>query len=250
LAEAGHPVVLGARRVDKCEAVASEIVSNGGEAKAIRVDLADGESIERFVAEATKAVGDIEIMVSNAGASSPESAIEADPESFAGTLEVNLLAPHHLTWLVARPMVERHRGDLVFVTSETVRAPRPGASAYVSSKWGLEGFARSLQMELEGTGVRASIIQPGQTLTEMGSAWDADKAADVLESWIHWGLARHGSFLRPASVAAAVLSAVSVPRGAHLAMIEVLPEAPVDLERSSRTTESRRSLPEQIGGGT
>ena len=145
-------------------------------------------------------------------------------------------------------MVERGRGDLVFVTSETVSHPRPGAAAYVASKWGLEGLARTLQMELEGTGVRATIIQPGQTLTEMGSGWDPGKADAVLESWIHWGLARHGNFLRPEAVGAAVLAAVSAPRGTHLAMIEVQPEAPVS-HMSGGDHGSAQESRERIGGG-
>ena len=82
-------------------------------------------------------------------------------------------------------------------------------------KWGLEGLARALQMELEGTGVRATIIQPGQTLTEMGSEWDPDKAEGVLESWIHWGLARHNSFLRPEAVGGRRARRGLVPRGAR-----------------------------------
>jgi NAD(P)-dependent dehydrogenase (short-subunit alcohol dehydrogenase family) len=239
LASAGHPVVLGARRLERLSEIAREIVSDGGEAVALKLDLASPESIDAFAEEALRAFGPIEIMVSNAGSSAPGSALDAEPTAFRATLEVNLLAAHHLTRLVAGPMVERRRGDLVFVTSETVRYPRPGAAAYVTSKWGLEGLARTLQMELEGTGVRATIIQPGQTLTEMGSGWDPALAEEVLESWIHWGLARHNSFLRPESVGAAVLAAVSAPRGTHLAMIEVQPEAPV------KNDESR----ERIGGG-
>ena len=227
LACAGHPVVLGARRLERLTEIAREIVSAGGEAVAVKLDLASAESIDAFADEAQRAFGDVEIMVSNAGSSAPGSALGTETTAFRETLEVNLLAAHHLARLLAGPMVERKRGDLVFVTSETVRYPRPGAAAYVTSKWGLEGLARILQMELEGTGVRATIIQPGQTLTEMGSGWDADLAQEVLESWIHWGLARHNSFLRPESVGAAVLAAVSAPRGTHLAMIEVQPEAPV-----------------------
>jgi NADP-dependent 3-hydroxy acid dehydrogenase YdfG len=237
LASAGHPVVLGARRLERLEKIANEINSEGGEAVAVRLDLASSESIEAFAAVACARFGDIEIMVSNAGASGPGSVVGAHPDDFRATVEVNLLAAHHLTRLLAGPMVERRRGDLVFVTSETVRYPRPGAAAYVASKWGLEGLARALQMELEGTGVRATIIQPGQTLTEMGSEWDPEATRPVLESWIHWGLARHDSFLRPESVAAAVLAAVGAPRGTHLAMIEVQPEAPI-----------KHDEPERIGG--
>jgi NADP-dependent 3-hydroxy acid dehydrogenase YdfG len=228
LAAAGHPVVLGARRLERLQEIALEIVKDGGDAVAVKLDLASGESIEDFFREAVRAFGTVEIMVSNAGFSTPASAVDAEPKDFRATIEVNLLAVHHLTRLVAGPMMSRGRGDLVFVTSETVRHPRPGAAAYVTSKWGLEGLARTLQMELEGTGVRATIIQPGQTLTEMGSEWDPEKAELVLESWIHWGLARHNSFLRPEAVGAAVLAAVSVPRGTHLTLIEVQPEAPVE----------------------
>jgi NADP-dependent 3-hydroxy acid dehydrogenase YdfG len=221
-------VVLGARRVERCEAIASEIISNGGEAVALEVDLESGDSIEHFAEEALRQMGEVEIFVSNAGSSSPAGAIASDPQDFAATVSVNLLAPQRLIRLLGGPMVERGRGDLIFVTSETVTTPRPHAAAYVASKWGLEGLARALQMELEGTGVRATIVRPGQTLTEMGSDWDQEATTEVLEAWIHWGVARHSSFLRPHAVASAIVSAVSMPRGAHLALIEVQPEAPAE----------------------
>jgi NADP-dependent 3-hydroxy acid dehydrogenase YdfG len=226
LASAGHPVVLGARRTERCETIAGEINSAGGEAVSLELDLANSDSIEHFCAQAMRKFGLVEILVSNAGSSSPAGAIASEPQDFAATVAVNLLAAQHMTRLLAGPMVQRGRGDLVFVTSETVTAPRPHAAAYVASKWGLEGLARVLQMELEGTGVRATIVRPGQTLTEMGSDWDPEAATGVLESWIHWGLARHNSFLRPDAVASAIVAAVSMPRGSHLALIEVQPEAP------------------------
>ena len=227
LAGARHPVVLGARRVERCEEVAAEIRSQGGDAVAVHLDLTDPGSTEAFVKAAQDAFGDVEILVSNAGDVAPAMALDIDPQRFATTLEVNLLGAHRLVALLAPGMVRRGRGDLVFVTSDAVRGPRPGASAYVASKWGLEGYARTLQMELEGTGVRASIVQPGQTLTGMGNDWDPGTTTEVLESWIRWGIARHPNLLRPESVAAAVLTSVSTPRGVHLTMIEVRPEAPV-----------------------
>jgi NADP-dependent 3-hydroxy acid dehydrogenase YdfG len=227
LAAAGHPVVLAARRVERCESIANEIISDGGDAWAIHLDLGDPKSIEGFFAAAVEAAGEIEILVSNAARSYPARAFDADPGDFAATVAVNLLGAQHLSKLALAQMLERRRGDVVFVTSETVQAPRPGAAAYVASKWGLEGLARILQMELEGSGVRASIVRPGQTVTEMGSDWEGEAATDVLQSWIHWGLARHNGFLRPDGVAAAVLAAVSTPRGTHLTVIEVQPEAPI-----------------------
>jgi NADP-dependent 3-hydroxy acid dehydrogenase YdfG len=227
LAGAGYPVVLGARRIELCEAIASEIRAGGGDATAIALDLSSTVSIDDFAAAATKSVGDVEILVSNAARSAPGRTYDSDPGDFAATIGVNLLGAQQLARHLVGPMVDRCRGDVVFVTSETVQAPRPGAAAYVASKWGLEGLARAMQMELEGTGVRATIVRPGQTLTEMGSDWDAVETTSVIDSWIHWGLARHDGFLRPDGVAAAVLAAVSVPRGSHMALVEIQPEAPI-----------------------
>jgi NAD(P)-dependent dehydrogenase (short-subunit alcohol dehydrogenase family) len=124
-------------------------------------------------------------------------------------------------------MQERRRGDIVFVSSDCALRPRPFMAAYSAGKWGLEGLAVSLQMELEGTGVRASVVRPGPTWSEMGNDWDPDDAAFVLNQWARFGLARHPHFLKPAAVADAITTIVSAPRGVHLNLVEVSPEAPV-----------------------
>jgi len=57
--------------------------------------------------------------------------------------------------------------------------------------------------------------------------WDEQTTAAVLEDWVRWGLARHPYFLRASDIAAAVASVVSAPRGVHLTLVEVEPEAPL-----------------------
>jgi NADP-dependent 3-hydroxy acid dehydrogenase YdfG len=227
LAGAGHPVVLGARRVEKCEEVAAGIRASGGEAHVHRLDLAEAASVEEFARGAQDAVGPIDIVVSSAGHAEPGTALATSPKDFAHTVEVNLLGAHRLVAAFAPAMVGRRYGDLVFVSSDIIRTPRPLMAAYMASKWGLEGLVRALQLELEGTGVRATIVQPGQTLTEMGTTWGPDTTTEVLGEWIRFGAARHSHFLRPPAVAAAVMAAVSTPPGTYLPLIEVQPEAPV-----------------------
>ena len=227
LAAGGHPVVLGARRLDRCREVAGQITAAGGEAHAFALDLTDARTIESFVARATGAVGDVEVLASCAGRNLPDATASGGAEGFGASLAVNLVGPHLLVDLLAPAMVERRRGDLVFVSSEVARWPRPGTKAYVASKWGLEGYVRTLQMELEGTGVRASIVRPSQTFSEMGSDWDPTVTTEILGTWMRWGLARHDHFLTPEAVAAAVAAVVETPRGTHLSLIEVQPEAPV-----------------------
>jgi NADP-dependent 3-hydroxy acid dehydrogenase YdfG len=227
LAVAGLPVVLGARRTEACESMAREIRAEGGEAAAFHLDLADPASITRFAKQAEAAFGPVEVLVSNAARIMPGDALETSPEDFDEVLRVNVGGAQRLVHAFGAGMVARQRGDLVFVTSDVVAHPRPRMSAYVSSKWGLEGFVTALQMELEGTGVRAVIVRPGPTLTGMGMDWDPEVTGSVLEEWTRWGLARHSSFLRPEGVARAIAHAVAAPRGTHLSVVEVQPEAPL-----------------------
>ncbi|GAA3822331.1 SDR family oxidoreductase [Sphaerisporangium flaviroseum] len=234
LAAAGHPVALGARRVDRCEEIAEAIVKDGGEAFVHPLDVADSDSVRRFVAAATGSFGAPEVVVSSAGDLSAELIHGMDSEEFAAQLQVHLVGAHRLVSHVAPGMVERGRGDLVFVSSDVVRAPRPRMGAYVAAKHGLEGMVRAMQMELEGTGVRVSMVRPGPTMTGMGMGWDARTTELVLSDWAKWGLARHPYFLRPEDVAAAVAAVVGAPRGTHLALIEVQPEAAVTKPKENR----------------
>ncbi len=152
---------------------------------------------------------------------------EIDSERFARELDLNLVGAHRLVHAFVPGMVERRRGDVVLVSSDVAVRARPFTAAYAAGKWGLEGMAQSMQMELEGTGVRASVVRPGPTWSEMGSDWDDDAAADVLNHWVRFGHARHPHFLKPAAVAEAITTVVSAPRGVHLNLVEVTPEAPV-----------------------
>jgi len=226
LASAGHPVVLGARRVDRCEQIAAAIRSEGGEALALQLDLLDTDSISRFAEAAEDQLGGIEILVSNAGDVQPITTVGAAPEEFARQLGVNLLGAQALVHGVVPHMLERGRGDVVFVTSEVALSPRTHMAAYVASKAGLEGFAQAMAMECEGSGVRVGIVRPGPSTTEQGSTWDEATINEVIASWEHWGLLRHNGALRPEGLAAAVLSMVSAPKGTRYAVLEVQPEAP------------------------
>jgi NADP-dependent 3-hydroxy acid dehydrogenase YdfG len=227
LAAAGHPVVLGARRSDQCDEVAASIREGGGDAVAFPLDLVDAASVDAFAAAAGAACGEIEIVVSNAGMNRAGAVLDTTPDDLRATLDVNVEGTHRLVRALVPPMVARRRGDVVFVTSDVAERPRPAMAAYVTSKWGLEGYVRSLQMELEGTGVRASIVRPGPTLTGMGMDWDPELTASVIGQWAAWGFARHASFMRPPAVAEAVLAVVSLPRGVHATTLELQPEAPI-----------------------
>jgi NADP-dependent 3-hydroxy acid dehydrogenase YdfG len=227
LAASGHPVVLGARRVEVCERVADEIRAAGGTAHAALLDLADEASIIAFAKSAESLAGPIDVLVSNAGLAQPGEAMAGDSALFEQLFAVNVIGARALVQAIGARMVARGHGDLVFVTSEVLRAPRPGIAPYVASKFALEGLVTSLMLELEGTGVRVSTVRPGATLTEMGFDWDPSLTGALYQDWERRGLQRHSHFMAPADVAAAIAAAVGAPQGVVFRTIEVEPLAPV-----------------------
>ena len=228
LVAAGHPVAIGARRVDRLRDLADRLRAEGGEVSVSALDLTDGASVEAFAATVTADLGEIEIVVSNAGLVTPGRIHEVDSERFAEELDLNILGSQRLVHAFVPGMVARKRGDVVFVSSDVAVRARPFMSSYAAGKWGLEGMAHALQMELEGTGVRASIVRPGPTESEMGSDWDDEDAAEVITQWIKFGLARHPRLLPASAIADAITAIVTAPRGVHLNLIEVTPEASLE----------------------
>jgi NADP-dependent 3-hydroxy acid dehydrogenase YdfG len=226
LATQGYPVVLGARRLERCEQVAAELRAEGHVAHALPLDVADSASRDAFVKGAVEALGEVDVFVSNAAVARPAAALDADADAFLEHLQVNLLGAHALAKAFGTEMVARGNGDLCFVTSEVVREPRPLMAPYVASKFALEGLVTVLMQELEGTGVRVTCVRPGQTITEMGFDWEPQQTAEILETWKRWGLARHPHFLAPSGIAAAVAACVGAPPGVAFAFVDVEPVPP------------------------
>jgi NAD(P)-dependent dehydrogenase (short-subunit alcohol dehydrogenase family) len=224
----GWAVALAARRADRLREVADEVEKAGARASTHVLELADAASVDAAWDAAEAALGPIDVLVNNAGICVPALLHETRPEDLRAELETNLLGP----LLLARRAVAALRargapGDLVFVSSENAVSPRPFQLGYTASKWGLEGAARTLRMECEGTGIRATIVRPGPTApTDFARGWEPALVKRLLLSWKYWGLQRHLRWMPPESVARAVVTAVSAPPGTHLDVIQVMPEGP------------------------
>lgn len=224
----GHPVALGARRADRLDEVAEKLRAEGGEVFTHALDVTDQGSVDAFAAATVEALGPVEILVNNAGRLDPGLVHEVGTDLMAQDLEVNILGAHRMVRAFVPDMVARRRGDVVFLSSDVAEQVRPFMSAYATSKWGLEGMVKSMRLELEGSGVRVSVVRPGPTMTEMGMDWDPASTEMVLNGWMRLGLARSSHFLRARSIADAVHHVATLRRGVHIPYLEVQPEFPPD----------------------
>jgi short-subunit dehydrogenase len=152
LAAAGAHVVLSGRRGDVLVELASEI---GGEVAP--ADLTDPQAVRELAA----AHRDSDILVSNAGLSASGIIDSWTEDQIDRALDVNLRSAIMLARALAPNMVERRRGQLVFMSSLAGKSPTAGASVYNATKFGLRGFAGALRAELHGSGVGVSAIFPG-----------------------------------------------------------------------------------------
>jgi short-subunit dehydrogenase len=148
----GAELILTGRRSDVLEPLAKE---TGG--RAIACDLSQRADVERLVSE----VGDVDVLVANAGHPGSGHFLELSHEQIDRVLEVNLRAPIALAHQLAPAMVERRRGHMVFVSSLSGKSAAPVSSIYSATKFGLRGFALGIREDLRQHGVGVSVVLPG-----------------------------------------------------------------------------------------
>jgi NAD(P)-dependent dehydrogenase (short-subunit alcohol dehydrogenase family) len=233
LGRLGWHVAIGARRLDRLEETAGEVRAAGGSPFVHELDVCDAASIDAMFAACEAELGVVDAVVNNAGLSYPGWLHELSTDDISREVTTNLIGP----MLVSRRAVAALRaaerpGDLVFITSDAVRYARPRQGVYAGTKAGLEQFARSVQMELEGTGIRATTVRVGPCITEFGAAWDMDMIMELTGYWQHYGLQRHFGLLDAADVGRAVATVVTTRPGIMYDTLEIQPECPIGDQRA------------------
>jgi NAD(P)-dependent dehydrogenase (short-subunit alcohol dehydrogenase family) len=162
---AGARVVLAARRVDRMEALATEL----RDAHVIACDLAEDGAPASLLAATLAHYGRIDILVNNAGMSEPTPALDETTEHFERTLRVNLVAPFELAREAARAMLLTGGGAIVNVASiwGMVGVGQIPEAGYAASKGGLVNLSRELGAQWARQGVRVNCLAPGWFRSEM-----------------------------------------------------------------------------------
>jgi len=158
LAADGFQVVLGARRLDRLEELATEL---GGEAYAL--DVADPTSVEEFAARVPRC----DVLVNNAGgAHGLEPLGEADEDKWRTMYEANVLGTMRVTRALLPRLIESGDGHVVGITSIAGFETYRGGAGYIAAKHAQRSMLRTLRLELLGQPVRVTEVAPGMVETE------------------------------------------------------------------------------------
>ena len=172
-AKAGAKVVLGARRVDRIEALAAEI---GADALAVPLDVGDDASTVAAYDAAQARFGTVDTIVANAGMSHAGRATDVSVEGLRQLLDANFLGAY-LTLregakrLIAAGSRESGKGRAIIIGSITAHLTAQGDSAYAASKAGVAHLGRNLAREWVRSGINVNVIQPGYVQTEIAGDW-------------------------------------------------------------------------------
>jgi NAD(P)-dependent dehydrogenase (short-subunit alcohol dehydrogenase family) len=170
---AGANVAIGARRVERVQALAERL---GERALPLAIDVTDEASIRAAYDTAEERFGRIDTIVANAGQSNPGRSTDIDVAALRSTIDVNftgvfLTAREGAKRLIASGSRETGRGRIVLIGSITAHMTATGDSPYAASKAAVAHLGRNLAREWVRSGVNVNVIQPGYIQTEINGDW-------------------------------------------------------------------------------
>ena len=169
LASQGATVVAAARGDHAADAVAG-VVSKGGRAEAVSLDVTDAAAVERLPAEIIERHGRLDIVVSNAGIARDQLLMRMKRDDWDAVLATNLTATFVLAQAAMRPMLKQRGGRIIAVSSVVGQMGNAGQTNYAASKAGLIGFAKALAREVASRSITVNVVAPGLVDTDMTRA--------------------------------------------------------------------------------
>lgn len=219
LVGAGAHVACLARTSADLASLATEF---GDRVAEIACDVSDPRSADDAIARTVQCFGRIDVLVNNAAVFEPFAFDAGSDEVIRRHVDVNLLG---VAWMTraAIPHLRATRGQIVSISSESVRLPFPMLALYAATKAAVEALSQGLRDELRGDGIRVSVLRSGSVSGGSGGAgWPAEASAAFYRKIIASGhAAMSGAPALPQSMARALIATLTLPRDISADLIEV-----------------------------
>ncbi|HEX8392427.1 MAG TPA: SDR family NAD(P)-dependent oxidoreductase [Longimicrobium sp.] len=167
-AAAGARLVLTGRREERLRVVANDLrAAHGTESHVVALDVRDREAVLATLSSLPGEFGAVEVLVNNAGLGrGMDKLFAGDPDGWDEMVDTNVKGLLYATRAVTPGMVERGRGHVINIGSVAGHEVYPGGAVYCATKHAVGAITRGLRMDLLGTGVRVSTVDPGMVETE------------------------------------------------------------------------------------
>ncbi len=218
-ARAGSRLILSARRRERLDEVAARLRSaHGTESLVIELDVRDRAAVDAALRNLPPAWAEVDVLVNNAGLSRGlEKVHEADPVDYEEMVDTNVKGLLWVTQAILPGMVARDRGHVVNIGSIAGHQTYAGGSVYCASKAAVSAITQGLRIDLLGTRVRVSSVDPGMVQTDFSLVrfhGDRERAEKVY---------RQFPPLKPEDVAEAILWCVTRPAHVNVAEVILMP---------------------------
>ncbi|PLR79572.1 oxidoreductase [Bacillus canaveralius] len=217
LAKNGAHVLLGARRTDKLEMLASAIRSEGGSVDYRALDVTKRDEMEEFISYAENTFGRVDVIVNNAGVM-PLSKLEAlKVDEWDRMIDVNIRGVLHGIAAGLPIMKNQGFGQFINISSIGGHVVSPTAAVYCATKFAVRAISEGLRMEV-GNDIRVTVISPGVTESELADSISDEEARQVMREYRRFALS-------PNAIARAILFAIEQPADVDVNEVIVRPTA-------------------------
>lgn len=184
LARQGSKVALVARRKDRLESIASDLIRAGHEARAFPCDIRDPESIAATAGDVRDAWGDVELLINSAGYARHILFVDHDPADIQEMMLTNYMGTVHWIKQVLPAMRRRRSGSIINISSFAGKVGQADEVAYSASKFAVTGLSAGLAQELSPMGIQVLCVYPTLVRTEMFTPEIMDRMPDAAGTFI------------------------------------------------------------------
>ncbi|MBS0970745.1 NAD(P)-dependent oxidoreductase [Chimaeribacter arupi] len=170
LSAAGACVVLGARRLDKLNALAEEITAAGGKVEVAKTDVANLQDVEALVNKAVEVFGRVDVLINNAGIMPNSRLDELQVDDWNRAIDINLKGTLYGIAAALPFMKAQNSGHIINVSSLSGHRVRPTTAVYSATKFAVRAISEGLRMEMTPYNIRSTIISPGPVDTDLPSS--------------------------------------------------------------------------------
>ncbi|TYR34237.1 SDR family oxidoreductase [Mesorhizobium microcysteis] len=216
LAGAGAKVLLGARRLDRIEAIAADIREAGGTAEARSLDVTDRSSMAAFAQAAKEKWGRIDVLVNNAGVMPLSPLAAGKQDEWDRMVDVNIKGVLWGIGAVLPAMEAQGSGQIINIASIGALQVVPTAAVYCATKFAVRAISDGLRQE--STSIRVTCVNPGVVESELASTITHERTRALMDEY-------RAVALQPADIARAVRQVIEAPAGVDTTEITIRPTA-------------------------